>query len=178
MALRYHPDKVPVRPNGGVDRDQLIQTSTLKFQAASAAYEVLSDARRRAVYDATGGVGVGGEHDTHDGPSSYPSGAGSSKAEQKRWEEFFQSVFNEVLSSGTLHGDADSYRGSTKEAADVLKYYVMCKGDMDKVAKCGAGLVVLALPSASREPSMRRCYLIWRRNMQAKRSEGSNIVCG
>ena len=136
VALRYHPDKVPVRPNGGVDRDQLIQTSTLKFQAASAAYEVLSDARRRTVYDATGGVGVGGEHDTHDGPPSYTSGAGSSKAEQKRWEEFFQSVFNEVLSSGTLHGDADSYRGSTKEAADVLKYYVMCKGDMDKVANC------------------------------------------
>ena len=138
VALRYHPDKIPARShsgeNGVVDRDQLVQTSTLKFQAASAAYEVLSDARRRAIYDATGGVDT--EHDTHDGPSSCNPAAGGSNAEQKRWEEFFQSVFNEVLSSGTRHGDADSYRGSTKEAADVLQYYVMCKGDMDKVANC------------------------------------------
>ena len=137
VALRYHPDKVHARPNSGengVDRDQLIQTSTLKFQAASAAYEVLSDARRRAIYDVTGGVD--GEHERHDGPSSCTPSTGGHKAEQKRWEEFFQSVFQEVLSSGTRHGDADSYRGSTKEATDVLKYYVMCKGDMDKVANC------------------------------------------
>ena len=132
VALRYHPDKVRPDDAKGIDRDQLIQTSTLKFQAASAAYEVLSDARRRAVYDATGRVD--GEDDAHDGPSSHTTGG--SKEEQKRWDEFFQSVFHEVLSSGSSHGDVDSYRGSSTEAADVLKYYGMCKGDMNKVANC------------------------------------------
>jgi curved DNA-binding protein CbpA len=135
-ALRYHPDKVRPGHGGSVARDELVQTSTLKFQAASAAYEVLSDARRRAIYDATGRVDS--EHGTCD-PSSPGGGSGaknSAKSEQKRWDEFFQSVFHEVISSGSRHGDAGSYRGSTKEAADVLKYYITCKGDMARVANC------------------------------------------
>ena len=134
VALRFHPDKCRISADDR-NREQLIRESTLKFQAASASYEVLSDARRKAIYDATGRVDDG--QDVHGGDRSSPGSASQSKVDdQKRWDEFFQSVFHEVISSGSRHGDADSYRGSKEEEADVLKYYSMCKGDLVKVGNC------------------------------------------
>ena len=115
VALCFHPDKCRFGADDK-NREQLLRESTLKFQAASASYEVLSDARRRAIYDATGRIDD--EQDVHDGRSS-PGSASQSKADdQKRWDEFFRSVFHEVMSSGSRHGDADSYRGSKEEEAD------------------------------------------------------------
>ena len=134
VALRFHPDKCRIGADDG-NREQLLRESTLKFQASSASYEVLSDARRKAIYDATGRVDD--EQDVHGGGRSSSGSASQSKADdQKRWDEFFRSVFHEVISSGSRHGDADSYRGSKEEAADVLKYYSMCKGDLVKVGNC------------------------------------------
>ena len=134
VALRFHPDKCRIGADD-TNREQLLRESTLKFQAASASYEVLSDARRKAIYDATGRVDD--EQDVHGGGRSSSGSASQSKADdQKRWDEFFRSVFHEVISSGSRHGDADSYRGSKEEAADVLKYYSMCKGDLVKVGNC------------------------------------------
>eukprot|EP00931_Biecheleriopsis_adriatica_P073905 TRINITY_DN48105_c0_g1_i1.p1 TRINITY_DN48105_c0_g1~~TRINITY_DN48105_c0_g1_i1.p1 ORF type:complete len:353 (+),score=96.42 TRINITY_DN48105_c0_g1_i1:60-1118(+) len=43
LALRWHPDKNPDNPD-----------ATAEFQKISGAYEVLSDAERRSMYDATG----------------------------------------------------------------------------------------------------------------------------
>ena len=134
VALRFHPDKCRIGADDR-DREQLLRESTLKFQAASASYEVLSDARRKAIYDATGRDDD--EQDVHGGGRSSPGSASQSKADdQKRWDEFFRSVFHEVMSSGSRHGDADSYRGSKEEEADVRKYYSMCKGDLVKVGNC------------------------------------------
>ena len=134
VALRFHPDKCRIGADDR-NREQILRESTLKFQAASASYEVLSDARRRAIYDATGRVDD--EQDVHGGGRSSPGSASQSKADdQKRWDEFFRSVFHEVMSSGSRHGDADSYRGSKEEEADVRKYYSMCKGDLVKVGNC------------------------------------------
>jgi len=47
----YHPDKQQHQQQA-----HHIKEFTLKFQAVSAAYQVLMDAGRRSAYDATGGV--------------------------------------------------------------------------------------------------------------------------
>ena len=56
---------------------------------------------------------------------------------QQQWEDFFHSVFNEIISTGSQHENhALSYSGSVQEHTDVLKYYTMCKGNMQKVLEC------------------------------------------
>ena len=47
-ALRFHPDRATNQSNN--------EETTLKFQAVSAAYQVLMDETQRATYDATGQV--------------------------------------------------------------------------------------------------------------------------
>src|SRR5690625_1257742 len=49
MAMRYHPDRNP----GDEEAEE-------KFKEAKEAYEVLSDAQKRAAYDQFGHAGVGG----------------------------------------------------------------------------------------------------------------------
>ncbi|KAL7527252.1 hypothetical protein ACHAWF_002109 [Thalassiosira exigua] len=128
-ALRHHPDR---------DRDA---SSTLKFQAVSAAYQVLMDGGRRAAYDATGDVAedeafpTREESDGDDGGSKFARGGRETR--QTHFERFFRSVFDEIISTGSRHyADAKSYRGSEAEREDVLHYYTMCKGDWRKVVEC------------------------------------------
>ncbi|KAL9187475.1 hypothetical protein ACHAXT_001578 [Thalassiosira profunda] len=132
-ALKHHPDRCT---------NENEAASTLKFQAVSAAYQVLMDEGRRAIYDSTGRIVDDGEGDISDdgdaGPShsksrSAPRGASQS---QRQWEQFFHSVFDEIISTGTKHATAaSSYRDSEEERRDVL-HYEMCKGDMKKVVDC------------------------------------------
>ena len=52
LALRVHPDKVAQRAARGVDED--IEAAKRSFQALKAAYDLLRDPKRRALYDKTG----------------------------------------------------------------------------------------------------------------------------
>jgi hypothetical protein len=74
------------------------------------------------LYDATGQLG------------SHHSDRSSNKNGNNDWTEFFKSVFREVL---TVNNEDDAtYRGSDREASDVIRFYQLCKGDLDKVLTC------------------------------------------
>src|SRR5215471_18597798 len=51
LAMKHHPDRNPDNPEAEKD-----------FKEAKEAYEVLSDADKRAAYDRFGHAGVGGPH--------------------------------------------------------------------------------------------------------------------
>ena len=126
MALKYHPDRCT--------NDNDASSSTLKFQAVSAAYQILMDVKRRTAYDKTGQV-IEEQDDEVPNNNNAPSYA--SQQQQTQWEQFFHSVFNEIITTGTNHvTSAKSYRGSSAEMKDVLYYYKMCKGDIEKVVDC------------------------------------------
>jgi curved DNA-binding protein CbpA len=154
LALKYHPDKQALSFSNSNDSLRIKDTTT-KFQAVSAAYEVLMDAKRRSVYDATGRVVEDDDDDlnntdVHNDTSSYGgnyrrSNRGdkhktatgmSDDQQQRRWDDFFHSVFNDIITAESRYGDADSYRSSRQEKEDVLKYYITCKGDLQMVLKC------------------------------------------
>ena len=126
MALKFHPDKQ-------VGKD--LEDATAKFQAVSAAYQVLMDEKKRSIYDATGRVaeddsGVSQSH-------SSEGGRGSTKDQkQRRWNDFFRSVFDDIANADSKHGTAETYRRSSQETEDVLKYYKTCKGDLRLVLTC------------------------------------------
>lgn len=141
-ALRHHPDRC--RGDGGGEGGE---ASTLKFQAVSAAYQILMDERKRAHYDRTGRVlddGCSDDSDGADGSNDDDGGTAPPYNRERRrnrnqtqWEQFFQSVFDEMISTGSkLASSAAAYRGSAAERDDVLRYYEMCKGDLDKVVEC------------------------------------------
>ena len=109
-ALQFHPDK----QRGNADTAKA--KATLCFQAISAAYEILMDSGRRALYDATGQLDVC-----------------SSRSGNDDWIEFFKSVFREVIS---VDQEDATYRGSDREASDVIRFYQLCKGDLNKVVAC------------------------------------------
>jgi hypothetical protein len=125
--------------------------TTLKFQAVSAAYRVLMDDRRKSHFDRTGEVLEDDEDDDRrgDGDGNGEEGGRSSSDDRQRrrrrrhsygrdWENFFRSVFDEMVGAGAKHAQsASAYRGSENERNDVLRYYHgTCKGDMAKVVQC------------------------------------------
>ncbi len=141
-ALRFHPDRAnAAKSNHGINSND--GDTTLKFQAVSAAYQVLMDEKQRAVYDATGRIM---EEHNDDSASSDNDNEGNHQAprrkrprnqKQQQCEDFFHSIFNEIISTGSQHeSHALSYSGSVQEHNDVLKYYTMCKGNMQKVLEC------------------------------------------
>ena len=150
LALKYHPDK-QVRsssnPNG-----TLIKETITKFQAVSAAYEVLRDENRRSLYDkhdrilnddeiydgkARSDFSSSHENNYRSNDRRYKhNNAANASDEQQRWDDFFNSVFNDIMDAESRHGDAVSYRDSSQEKKDVLKFYATCKGDLQMVLKC------------------------------------------
>lgn len=102
------------------------------------------DERLRSFYDKTGRIL--GEDDAAscndvNGESPFSNGKaprrGRGTHSQDQWEQFFQSIFNEIISTGSHHATAaTSYRGSAAEKKDVLHYYTMCRGDLNKVVEC------------------------------------------
>jgi hypothetical protein len=82
--------------------------------------DIDGDFGRRALYDATGQL----DDDSH---------SGSSKNGNDDWAEFFKSVFREVV---TVDHEYETYCGSDREASDVIRFYQLCKGDLDKVLTC------------------------------------------
>jgi curved DNA-binding protein CbpA len=134
--LRYHPDR---SSNATDSRD--VSASTLKFQAVSAAYQILMDEKKRSLYDATGRIvdddGIESSEDEHDCTPGTQRKRPPTKTKQDSWESFFHSIFHEMISAKKTHDlDAKSYRGSEQEKSDVIKYYNICKGNWAKVAEC------------------------------------------
>jgi curved DNA-binding protein CbpA len=130
-ALLFHPDKQQQQGDKGATERMQLQKATRCFQAVSAAYEILMDSAKRADYDRDGQL-----HD--DDVNTASNHCRKNKNNNNRWDAFFRSVFHEVATAGVQH--EASYRGSDKEASDVLQFYKTCKGDLDKVLAC----VVLA----------------------------------
>lgn len=143
-ALQFHPDRANASNNDNNG------DTTLKFQAVSAAYQVLMDEQQRSAYDATGRVleehydddpfGSSSDNDEGNQQQHYaPRGKRQRPRDQKQqqWEDFFHSIFNEIISTGCTHEEnAKLYPGSPQECDDVLRCYTMCKGNMQKVLEC------------------------------------------
>ena len=144
LALKYHPDKQARNQSNDSSKTLIsIEEATAKFQAVSAAYEVLMDTKRRSVYDATGRIVEDNDDEAaHNSDSTCRNGKKDKRKpatddqKQRRWNDFFHSVFNDIITADSKHGDADTYRGSGQEKEDVLKYYKTCKGDLKMVIRC------------------------------------------
>jgi DnaJ-class molecular chaperone len=143
--LKYHPDRQIIRhdvkQNNHVDEGG---SSSLKFQAVSAAYQILMDDVQRAYYDKTGIIREDDEHDHHHDDNSNSSTTRHTSSTNRHrggntrdWKTFFESVFNDIQQVGKNHNEvAKNYRNSNDEMIDVLRYYTLCQGDMNLVVEC------------------------------------------
>jgi DnaJ family protein C protein 9 len=89
---------------------------TDEFQKVGRAYEILSNEKRRKVYDKTGST----------------SEFFQDKGDDFDWEAYWRALYKKVTVDDIQHVK-DEYKGSAEEAADVKKMYVKMKGDMDKM---------------------------------------------
>jgi molecular chaperone DnaJ len=89
LAMKYHPDR---NSEGSPDAEA-------KFKEAKHAYEILSDANKRAAYDQYGHAGVD------------PSMGGRPGAGAGGFEDIFGDVFGDIFGGGRRGGQR-SYRGS------------------------------------------------------------------
>jgi len=96
LALKYHPDRNPGD-----------HTAEEKFKEASEAYQVLSDADKRAAYDRFGHAGVGAG-----GPAGFGGFSGSVDL-----GDIFGDLFGEMFNMG-----ASQQRGTRQMRGDDLRY--------------------------------------------------------
>mmetsp|Transcript_8021 Transcript_8021/g.23840 ORF Transcript_8021/g.23840 Transcript_8021/m.23840 type:complete len:145 (+) Transcript_8021:3227-3661(+) len=97
------------------------------------------DPKRRAIYDSGGGTteDEGGAAAGAASPSSSCGAGPCGDVNERRWEDFFQAIFHEMVTGpATKYGTARQYRGSNGEVRDVLEYWDICKGDLSKMARC------------------------------------------
>ena len=99
QALRYHPDRNPG------DR-----TAEEKFKEASEAYQVLSDADKRAVYDRYGHAGLSGQ-------GGFPGGPGGPFAGGVDIGDIFGDLFGEMFGVG-----GGGQRASRQQRGDDLRF--------------------------------------------------------
>jgi hypothetical protein len=139
--LKYHPDRQIIRH--GVKQNNHVDeggSSSLKFQAVSAAYQILMDDVQRAYYDTTG-ILREDEHDHADNSNSSTRHTSSTNrhrgGDTRDWKTFFESVFNDIQQTGKHHNEAaKNYHNSNDEMIDVLRYYTLCQGDMNLIVEC------------------------------------------
>ena len=90
LAMKYHPDRNP----GDKEAEE-------KFKETKEAFEVLSDARKRAAYDQFGHAGVD------------PSAAAGFGAGYAGFSDIFDSVFGDIFgAAGARRGGPRAYRGA------------------------------------------------------------------
>ena len=123
QALKYHPDKQQHKST--IEQED----AKCKFQAISLAYSILSNDEKRKEYDETG------EIDDNDDDDDDDDGFGSKKSGSDMWKEFFTSTFGKVTTQD-IDTFAQKYKCSDEEEQDVLKYYTMFKGNLDKMLEC------------------------------------------
>lgn len=112
-ALKCHPDKAKT--------DEERAKFHTEFQTVALAYSVLGDETRRRRYDNGGSMeeamrddGLNGE----DGTSM---------------REFFEDLWKSHITTDIIEKDKEVYRNGGEERADILKYYVEGKGNMEVV---------------------------------------------
>ena len=110
-ALKHHPDKNPGNAQAAAF-----------FQAVTAAYQLLQDPDRRAVYDETGELPDDSVAD-HDDDST--SGA-------DQWKSYFDAIFGKVTTGG-IEAFSAKYKCSDEERRDVLKEFNARKGNLEKM---------------------------------------------
>ncbi|KAJ5354176.1 Heat shock protein DnaJ [Penicillium brevicompactum] len=106
-ALRNHPDKV------GEDARE---AANAKFQKIALAYGVLSDPRRRDVYDRTGSTDEAFSEDS-----------------DFNWMDFYREQFSAMIDAKKISEFQKSYQNSEEEKDDLLSSYNTHKGDMDAI---------------------------------------------
>jgi molecular chaperone DnaJ len=94
LAMKHHPDRNPGD-----------KTCEAKFKEAKEAYEVLSDAQKRAAYDQFGHAGVD--------PSAAAAGAGGFySAGGANFADIFGDVFGDIFGGGRARGGRQVFRGA------------------------------------------------------------------
>jgi len=94
LAMKHHPDRNP--------DDKASET---RFKDAKEAYEVLSDAQKRAAYDQFGHAGVD--------PAAAAGGAGGFySAGGANFADIFGDVFGDIFGGGRARGGRQVFRGS------------------------------------------------------------------
>ena len=92
LAMKYHPDR-----NQGEDGAR----SEEQFKECKEAYEVLSDARKRAAYDQFGHAGV-------EGAPGMGAGVGAGGS----FRDIFEDMFGDIFGTGVRGGRARAHRGA------------------------------------------------------------------
>jgi len=92
LAMKHHPDRNADNPDA----------AEVKFKEGKEAYDILSDAQKRAAYDQYGHAGV--DPSAGGGPG-YGAGAGN-------FSDIFGDVFGDIFGGGGGGGRSRSYRGS------------------------------------------------------------------
>ncbi|KAI3636200.1 hypothetical protein MIR68_005552 [Amoeboaphelidium protococcarum] len=106
LALKFHPDKQP----STLSKAELIEAEE-KFKDINKAYSILSDPKKRQIYDTTGSV----EDDLID----------SNDAD---WTAYFDQVVTRV-SKEELDRYREKYLNSQEEQQDIADAYNKCNGD-------------------------------------------------
>lgn len=103
-ALKHHPDKVPAEQREEADAT---------FKDIVFAYGILSDAKKRKLYDSTGRTdGDGSDFD---------------------WRDFMANQYKVVINEDVINNVKKEYIGSEEEREDVLKAYKKSKGNWTSI---------------------------------------------
>ncbi|PAV63106.1 hypothetical protein WR25_17345 [Diploscapter pachys] len=106
VSMKWHPDRA--------DDAEAKTAHTVKFQIVSRAYTILSDKAKRKAYDETGSVDE--------------ENALLDEDAINLWRKMFKKVTEEDIKNFY-----DNYRGSEEEKTDIIHYYNLFKGDMNKI---------------------------------------------
>eukprot|EP00494_Astrolonche_serrata_P032888 UN33157 len=104
MAMKVHPDRHPKET----------EKAEKNFVILNKIYEILSNTRKRRLYDTTGEVDLDTNEDF-----------------EKEYEKY-RSVFKEITKQD-IDEFSKVYKGSEEEKEDLIAAYTQCKGNMQKI---------------------------------------------